>query len=195
MHLDHIDAGALSAGCRVAVAFDEFVNFFSGNSLGDFPAARRRNSTGSLQRIPCQLRIAFRTSMLQLDRNFCAVFMTFVSDSAETIYGIVGIQAGLAGSALSFFVYNRRFYRNKAVAAFGTGTVLCNGFTAQGAVRIGKIIAHGRNSEAVGNRHAADCKRRKHGFIRHSCTLSLPCLQQKIFLLLLCTAYPGPYTF
>lgn len=105
--------------------------------------------------------------MLKLDRSNSAIFMDRISDFAEAVDCIIGKEARFARAAFSFTVNDGRFNRNQTEAAFGTSCVVSSRAIAQCTVRIGKVVAHGRNDEAVGNGNGTNLNRLEHSVEFH----------------------------
>ena len=134
--LDHVDAGQLSAAGGVAIALDELVDFLSGHGLGDLAAGAGGDGGGGLQGVAGELAVALGAGVLELDADLGAVGVAAVGDGLEAGDDGVVKEAGLAGAAL--------------------GLLVDDGALEGDAVRVGEVVAHGRDDETVGDRDGAD---------------------------------------
>ena len=173
VHLHHVDTGLLGAARRVAVALDDAVDLLVGHRLRDLPARRGGHGAGGLQGIARQGGVPLGARVLQLDGHLGAVGVAGVRHTAEALHRVVREQTGLPGAALGLPVHHRGLDGDQAEAALGPGLIVGQGTVAEGAVGVGKVVAHGGHHKAVGNRHRADLHGRKHGREFHHRT-SLP---------------------
>ena len=154
--LDHVDAGQLGAAGGVAIALDELVDFLSGHGLGDLAAGAGGDGGGGLQGVAGELAVALGAGVLELDADLGAVGVAAVGDGLEAGDDGVVKEAGLAGAALGFLVDDGALEGDEAEAALGAGLIVGGGAVAHGAVRVGEVVAHGRDDETVGDRDGAD---------------------------------------
>ena len=170
VNLHHVDTGLLGPAGSVAVALDDAVDLLIGDRLRDLPALGGRDSAGRLQGIAGEGGVALGARVLELNGHLGAVSMAGVCHSAEALHALVGKQAGLPGAALGFFVNYGGLDGDEAEAALGPGLIIGQGTVGEGAVGIGKVVAHGRHHKAVGDRYRADSDGRKHSRKFHKMT-------------------------
>ena len=158
--------------CCFAIALYQFINSFCRNFFRNVFCFTCLDRRSCLDGSACIFRIAFRTSVLQLNGNFSSFCMNGIADFFQAFNAVVIVQTRFSGTAFCPFMYNSCFNGDQTKLTFCTFCIISNRLFTPCAICVCKVISHRWYDKTVFYNHRTNLDGRKHVFKFHNFSTS-----------------------